>query len=66
MRRYYESEFVPVADLAPGDDVLARRQIITIVRSEVQAVVTFDDGTVAVYDLSTDPALEVVVAGLRD
>ncbi|HYH52218.1 MAG TPA: hypothetical protein VEG38_21960 [Acidimicrobiia bacterium] len=65
-RHYFESEFVPVAEVQPGVQLVHRKTVTTIVRSEVQAVVTYDDGTSQTFDLTVDPAVEVVTAGLRD
>lgn len=65
VRRYYESDSVPVAELAPGVEVVARRTIVQVVRSAVQAVITFDDGTTQTFDLTQEPAVEVVTAGLK-
>lgn len=59
-RRYTEVEQKLVAELVPGDEVLSRRRAVSITRSAVQAVVTWDDGSSQTFDLAGDPALEVV------
>lgn len=64
-RRWYESESVLVSELSPGVEVIGRKRITAVLRSSAQAVVTYHDGTSQTFDLSQEPALEVVTAGLK-
>lgn len=51
-----------VVDLVPGDRlaVAATRTVGSFLRDEASVTVTFTDGTVEVWDLAGDPAVETV------
>jgi len=59
-RRYTDVEPIPVEALLPGDQVVIRRTVESLVWTRDTITVTWDDGTVTTYDLAQKPALEIV------
>lgn len=49
-----------VTDLRPGDQVTRLLTVTQVIHTEGRVEVTFDDGTTQSFDLTRDPAVEVV------